>query len=101
MIEDFDNVDKNSQPSKSQRKREMNELQTVGEKLLDLNNKQLKTLELPKDLAEAVSLAQRLKKTEALRRQVQFIGRLMRELDEETATRIKRYIEGLGKKSKH
>jgi len=95
MIEDFENSDKSSQPSKSQRKREMNELQMIGEKLLDLNNKQLKTLVLPKDLAEAVALAQRLKKTEALRRQVQFIGRLMRELDEETATRIKRFIAAL------
>jgi ribosome-associated protein len=95
MIDDSDKVDKKPRPSKTQLKREMTELQKLGLKLVELNAKQLKTLELPEELAEAVALGQRITKHEALRRHSQYIGRIMRKTDEETMTRIKRFIEKL------
>ena len=97
MIDDADKDDKKSRPSKTQLKREMTELQNLGLKLVGLNAKQLKTLELPEELAEAVALGQRLTKHEALRRHAQYIGRIMRKTEEETMRRIKRYIKTLAK----
>lgn len=70
-------------PSKSQRKREMQSRQKLGEALLALAPAQLKKLTLPEELREAVVFAQGLK-NEARRRQLQFIGRLMRDIDPES-----------------
>jgi ribosome-associated protein len=68
-------------PSKSQRKREMHALQALGARLLALNAAQLASVELPEPLREAIAAARRIRSREALRRQVQYIGRLMREID--------------------
>ncbi|MDP1952425.1 MAG: ribosome biogenesis factor YjgA [Betaproteobacteria bacterium] len=68
-------------PSKSARKRDMLALQELGVELVGLNAQQLATMQLPEALLEAVQEAQRLNKHEAKRRQMQFIGRLMRDLD--------------------
>jgi len=68
-------------PSKSARKREMLALQKLGGELVDLNAQQLESMQLPEALLDAVQEAQRLTKHEAKRRQMQFIGRLMRDLD--------------------
>jgi ribosome-associated protein len=67
--------------SKTQKKREMEELQKLGASLIALAPAQLDTLELPAQLLEAVREAQRITSREARRRQVQFIGKLMRSLD--------------------
>ncbi len=67
--------------SKTRRKQEMHALQDVGEQLVALNHKQLAELSLPEALMDAVLEAKRLSKHEARRRQMQFIGRLMREVD--------------------
>lgn len=69
--------------SKSQLKREMLELQALGEQLVWLGPEQLKRIEMPEDLREAVLLAKGLKRGEALRRQLQYIGALMRGADSE------------------
>ena len=69
--------------SKSQRKREMLALQSLGERLVQLTEEQVGRVELPEDLREAVLLARKLKRGEALRRQLQYIGTLMRDLDPE------------------
>ena len=69
--------------SKSQAKREMHALQSLGEQLVELAPNQVKKIEMPQDLLEAVLFAQTLKKNEARRRQLQFIGTLMREVDTE------------------
>lgn len=71
------------QKSKSQIKREMLELQNLGEELLGLSADQLGKIEMPEDLREAVLFAGKLKKGEALRRQLQYIGSIMREVDPE------------------
>ncbi len=69
-------------PSKSQLKREMTALQELGERLLRVPPQKLRTLPIPEALVEAVELAQRIGASrEGLRRQRQYIGRLMRDVD--------------------
>jgi ribosome-associated protein len=68
-------------PSKSSRKRDMIALQELGAQLVDLNEQQIRSMQLPEALLDAVLEAKRLTKHEARRRQMQFIGRLMREID--------------------
>ena len=70
-------------PSKTQRKRQMHELQDLGEQLVELNEEQLATVELPDNLRDAVLDARRIRKFEARRRQLQYIGKLMRKVDPE------------------
>lgn len=69
--------------SKTRRKREMHELQKLGAALVELSGAHLQSMTLPEELARAVREARRLSSHEAKRRQVQYIGRLMRELDPE------------------
>lgn len=61
----------------------MSELQALGEELVALSIDQLKKIDLPEELFEAVRDAQRFTQHEAHRRQLQYIGRLMRNLDAE------------------
>lgn len=68
-------------PSKSQRKRDMHERQALGQELATLNAGQLARLELPETLMGAIALAQRVNGHEARRRQMQYIGKLMRGAD--------------------
>ena len=69
------------QPSKTQRKKEMHALQALGEQLVELTPEQLGELALPERLADAIAAAKRINGFEARRRQMQYIGRLMREVD--------------------
>jgi len=68
-------------PSKSQLKREMSALQALGESLLRLSAAELARLELPEPLREALAEAARIGSHEGRRRQLQYIGRLMRQVD--------------------
>src|SRR5687767_5223205 len=70
-------------PSKTQRKREMHDLQALGAELVELNEQQLASIELPERLLDAVQDARRMTKFEAKRRQLQYIGKLMRNVDPE------------------
>ena len=72
-----------SKPSKSARKREQLELQTLGEQLIALNDDELASLALDERLCDAVKNARSMKAHGALRRQKQLIGKLMRDLDPE------------------
>jgi ribosome-associated protein len=74
-------VQDEEKPSKTQRKREMHELQALGARLVELNTEQLAEVGLPDDLREAIEFAQRTTKHEARRRQMQYIGKLMRSVD--------------------
>jgi ribosome-associated protein len=67
--------------SKTRRKRSAHALQALGEALIELNESQLAQLELPEQLRDAVLLAKRINKFGAQRRQAQYIGKLMREVD--------------------
>jgi ribosome-associated protein len=80
--------------SKTQRKREMLELQALGAALVDLPESQLAGLELETRLLEAVLAAKRIKSHEARRRQMQYIGRLMRHVDSEPIRARLAAIEG-------
>jgi ribosome-associated protein len=77
------NVQAEEKPSKTERKRVMHELQALGERLIGLNSEQLAAIALPENLHEAVEQARRITKHEARRRQLQYIGRLMRDVDPE------------------
>lgn len=70
-------------PSKSARKRQHLALQSLGEKLIGLNAGQLANIPLDERLREAVMSAKNMKAKGALRRQKQFIGKLMRQTDPE------------------
>ncbi len=70
-----------SPPSRSAKKRESLALQALGEELSRLSPQEVQALDLPPDLAEALALYARLRDHEGRRRQMQFIGRLMREAD--------------------
>jgi ribosome-associated protein len=67
--------------SKTRKKREMHELQTLGVALAALPESQLKDMNLGEDLLEALLEVKRIKSHEAKRRQMQYIGRLMRDVD--------------------
>lgn len=67
--------------SKTQRKKQMHELQSVGVALTKLSPEQLARIEMPEQLREALLEAKRFTKHEAIRRQMQYIGRIMRDLD--------------------
>ncbi|MEI7447083.1 MAG: ribosome biogenesis factor YjgA, partial [Burkholderiales bacterium] len=68
-------------PSKSQRKRDMHALQDLGERLVELPVSQFEKLELPPELVDAVALARRITSREGRRRQLQYVGKLMRRAD--------------------
>lgn len=68
-------------PSKSQIKREMHALQQLGERIVKLPAGQLAQIPLEGKLEEAITTARRIKSHEGLRRQMQYIGKLLREID--------------------
>ncbi|MEX1032013.1 MAG: ribosome biogenesis factor YjgA [Cellvibrionaceae bacterium] len=69
--------------SKSQLKREVSALQDLGRKLTELKDEQLARFPLTDDLRLALLEYRRIRKNEAKRRQMQYIGKLMRSADHE------------------
>lgn len=67
--------------SKSSIKRDMAALQKIGEALVKLAQSQLDKIPLPPQLLDAINLARSLKTRESIRRQLQYIGKLMRNVD--------------------
>lgn len=67
--------------SKSRHKRDAEHSQKVGEALVALSASQLAKIELPDNLLDAIKLAHTLKSHEGKRRHLQYIGKLMREVD--------------------
>lgn len=80
-------ADKSSRPSKTQRKQAMTALQQLGEGLLRLNQAQLDRLDLPEALRQALVDAGRITAHEGRRRQLQYVGRLMRQVEPEPLRR--------------
>ena len=68
-------------PSKTEMKQESNELQLLGETLTTLSNDQLDQLGLPELMRDALDELSRVGKHEATRRHMQYIGKLMRDID--------------------
>ena len=80
---EFDPDEVYAGPSKSQIKREAESLQELGEILVKLPDAQFKRIELPEDLRAAVAACRKITQHGALRRQKQYIGKLMRSIDPE------------------
>ena len=72
-----------TRPSKSQLKRESESLQKLGAELVELPEARLAALVMPEALREAIAEFRRTRSHEGKRRQMQFIGKLMRRADEE------------------
>ena len=85
-----------TKPSKSARKREYLALQKLGEELITIRESDLQSMPLDEDLLEAIMETRRIKSHGALRRQKQYIGKLMRHVDPEP---IKAALERLRRKS--
>lgn len=75
--------DDSSPPSKSQRKRDMHALQALGVALVRLRRDQLQRIDLPPELREAIEFAHHVTSHEARRRHMQYLGKLMRQVDAE------------------
>jgi len=84
--------------SKSQRKREMHALQELGEELVKLPKDQFEKIDLPDDLHDAVLEARSIKQHGAHKRQLQYIGKLMRSIDAEP---IQEQLDTLKSQSTH
>jgi ribosome-associated protein len=69
-------------PSKGELKRRAQSLQDLGEALIEAQDELLDTLELPEKLRDAIDLARRITSRAALVRQRQYIGKLMRQIDD-------------------
>lgn len=80
--------------SRTQRKREALHLQKIGKRLVELDAGDLATVPLPPELAEAIALWRRIHSHEARRRQLQFIGKLMRRIELEPIEVALRRIDG-------
>ena len=76
-------------PSKTQRKREAHALQTLGIQLVALSAAHLARLALPEILHEAVLATQRMRSHGARTRQMQYIGKLMRQLEPTMLSRLR------------
>ena len=80
-VQDSLAADTDDGPSKSSLKREMHALQALGEQLVELGPERLAKVPMPENLATAVRDAQRMTQRGARKRQLQYIGKLMRGVD--------------------
>ena len=76
-----DEQDEDLGPSKSQKKRDSEAMQKLGQELARLPADQFERIDLPEDIREAIVEYQRMKSFGAMRRQMQLIGKLMRKLE--------------------
>ena len=67
--------------SRTQKKKEDQALQRLGEQLVSLRTGQLETMDLPDELLEAIEFAHKIKSHGARRRQIKHIGALLRQYD--------------------
>ncbi len=87
--------------SKSEQKRRALRLQALGRQLTELKPTQLSELTLPDQLTSAIADYQRFPSREARRRQLQFIGRLMRGLNPEPIESALESIRGQSAKARY
>ena len=77
------------EPSRTDLKRESTELQKLGQELLTLRAEAMPALALPDKLLEALVEARRISNFEGKRRQMQYVGKLMRQIDDDTLAAIR------------
>jgi len=80
-------------PSKSELKRQMTVLQKLGEELVEQPRDRVKRVPMPEDVRDAILECQLIKDQEGRRRQLQYVGKKMRTLDEEEVAAIQRTID--------
>ncbi|WP_246487040.1 ribosome biogenesis factor YjgA [Candidatus Nitrotoga fabula] len=78
---DYKSEDTDITLSKTKIKKQMHDLQEIGEQLAELGVDQLKQFNLPDSLLDAIMEMKRIHKFGARRRQMQYIGKLMREVE--------------------
>ncbi len=85
------NTDDNSEdqtethrPNKSQLKRESDALQQLGEELIALKSDELNSMDLPDELGDAVQAARKIQSRGGLKRQRQYIKKIMRQIDNDS-----------------
>ena len=90
MTSDFDQYNDHDEddaidygPSKSQIKRECHHLTDIGDEILKLKAEEIRSLELPDELQEAVDTALKIKSRSGLKRQRQYIGKILRSIESE------------------
>jgi ribosome-associated protein len=80
-------------PSKSQLKREMTALQKMGAELVAQSRDRVKRVPLPEDVRDAILACQQITNHEGRRRQLQYVGKKMRTLDEEEIAAVQRTLD--------
>lgn len=80
-------------PSKSELKRQMDELQKLGAQLVAEPRDRVKRVPMPEDVKDAILECQTITNHEGRRRQLQFVGKKMRTLTEEEVAVIQRTID--------
>ena len=80
-------------PSKSQLKREMHALQELGAALIALPKDALKRMPMPEHLDDAVREARRITDHEGKRRQLQYVGKVMRSLTEDEVAALRTALD--------
>lgn len=79
---DYDDTEETG-PSKSERKRQMHALQKLGRELAEMPDAQRAKFTLSEDLHHALDVYNRIRQGEGRRRQLQYIGKAMRKLDQQ------------------
>ncbi|QEP44263.1 DUF615 domain-containing protein [Ectothiorhodospiraceae bacterium BW-2] len=82
-------------PSKSELKRQAHQRQALGEELIQLPLNRLQQLPLPEELLQAVLAAQQIHSHSAIKRQRQFIGKLLRRADPDSVATLAAALEQL------
>ena len=81
-------------PSKSELKRQVDALQKLGEALVNEPRDRVKRVPMPEDVRDAILECQTITNHEGRRRQMQFVGKKMRTLDEAEIAAIQQTIDG-------
>jgi ribosome-associated protein len=82
-----------SRPSKSQLKRESTALQKLGQELIDEARDRVKRVPMPEDVRDAILECQLIRDHEGRRRQLQYVGKMMRSLTEEEVALIQKTLD--------
>jgi len=80
-------------PSKSQLKRDMTALQKLGEELVSQPKERVMRVPLPEDVRDVILECQKIKDHEGRRRQMQFVGKKMRTLEEDEIAAIQKVLD--------
>jgi len=79
----FDEDGVPTRPSKTRLKQQSQDLQTLGVAVAELSNERLAAIDMPESLRDAIEQFRRTRSFEGRRRQMQYVGKLMRSADEE------------------